>query len=230
MHIPDGFLDPKISTGLLGMAVGVLGYCLGQVMKTVTALVPHGVMAAAGNVVGAFQTGSRRIMTRFGADAVRRMGMAAAWVFAAQLFNFPIGSGTSGHLIGGVFAAVLVGPFAGALVIAAVLAVQAVFFADGGMLALGANIINMAVLGSLASYYLYAGLKKAVSERVAIAIAAWCSVMLAAFACSVEIGLSGTVSLPAVTTAMLKTHALIGVAEAGLTILLLKLFEGGTHP
>lgn len=228
MHIPDGFLDPKISTGLLGMAAGVLGYCFGQVMKTVTALVPQGVMAAAGNVVGALQTGSRRMVTQFGEDALRRMGMAAAWVFAAQMLNFPIGAGTSGHLIGGVFAAVLVGPFAGALVVAVVLAVQAVFFADGGMLALGANIINMAVLGSLASYFIYAGLKKAMPARVAIAIAAWCSVMLAAFACSLEIGLSGTVSLPAVTTAMLQTHALIGVAEAALTIVLLKFFEDGT--
>jgi len=148
MHIPDGFLDPKISTGLLGAALGVLGYCLAQVTKAVTALVPGRVLAAASNALGNVQMGGRRVLTKLGEKKISRMALVAAWVFSAQMFNFPVASGTSGHLIGGVFAAVLLGPFAGAVVISVVLAVQSFFFADGGLMALGANIVNMAVLGS----------------------------------------------------------------------------------
>jgi len=86
--------------------------------------------------------------------------LSPAWIFAAQMFNFPINKGTSGHLIGGVFASVLLGPLEGVVVIAVVLIVQSLFFADGGIMALGANITNMAIFGSFVSYYIYAGLKK----------------------------------------------------------------------
>jgi cobalt/nickel transport system permease protein len=224
MHIPDGFLDPKMSSGLLGAAAGVLGYCLGKVMKAVTAVVGQRVLATVGNSLGNIQMAGRRMVTEIGKEKLQKMGLVAAWIFSAQMFNFPIGQGTSGHLIGGVFAAVILGPFAGTVVIAAVLAVQSLFFADGGLMALGANIVNMAVIGSLASYYIYAALKKALPEVLSIAIAAWCSVVLAAAACSLEIGFSGTIGLTAVTSAMLKIHALIGVFEAVITVLLLRFF------
>jgi cobalt/nickel transport system permease protein len=225
MHIPDGFLDPKISGSLLGAAVGVLGYCLGKVLQAVTAVVPQRVLATVGNGLGNIGMAGKRILTKIGEEKLYEMGLVATWIFSAQMFNFPINSGTSGHLLGGVFAGVLLGPFAGTVVIAVVLIVQALFFADGGFMALGANIVNMAIVGTFAGYYIYTSLKKYLSEVVSVAIAAWFSVVLAAFACSLEVGLSGTIALGSVTAAMMKVHFIIGIAEATLTVLLLKLFN-----
>jgi cobalt/nickel transport system permease protein len=225
MHIPDGFLDPKMSGGLLGLAAGVLGYCLGKVMKAVTAVVPNQVLATIGNGIGNIQTAGRRVLTKIGQEKLYQMGTVAAWVFAAQMFNFPINSGTSGHLLGGAFAAVILGPFAGAVVIAAVLSVQSIFFADGGLMALGANIINMAVIGSFLSYYVYIFFKECISEFVGIIVASWLSVVFASLACAVEIGLSGTISLHNVTLAMVKTHCIIGIAEAIITVIMLRIYN-----
>jgi len=229
MHIPDGFLDPKMSGGLLGLAAGVLGYCLGQVMRAVTAVVPKQVLATVGNSLGNIQMAGKRALTKFGEEKVYQMATVAAWIFAAQMFNFPINSGTSGHLIGGVFAAVIVGPFGGTVVIATVLLIQSLFFADGGLMSLGANIINMAVIGSFVSYYVYAGLKKLIPEMASISIAAWFSVVAASLATSLEIGFSGTIGLPAVTSAMVKTHCIIGIAEAVITVVILKLYKGAKN-
>ena len=225
MHIPDGFLDPKMSGGLLGAALAALAYCFAKVAKAVSAPVPQRVLAAAGNALGNLKLSARRALTEEGELKLRRMAEAAAWVFAAQMFNFPIGGGTSGHLLGGVFAAALVGPYAGALVLAGVLAVQAALFGDGGLAALGANIINMAGAGALAGGGLYLLLKKSFSETFSVAVAAWCSVMLAALLCSFELGFSGTVGIGAAVRAMLGAHALIGLAEAGLTVALLNIFR-----
>lgn len=225
MHIPDGFLDPKISTGMLGAAAGALGFCLAKLTQAITELVPQRVLAAAGNALGNVQMAGRRILTGTGAKELKKMAEIAMWVFAAQMFNFPVAAGTSGHLIGGVFAAVIAGPFAGTLVIAAVVAVQALVFGDGGLAAMGANIINMAVLGSFAAYYLYAGLKKLLPENGAIALSAWVSVMLAALACSLELGFSGTAPVGVVSKAMLGVHAVIGIAEALLTVILIAVFR-----
>jgi len=225
MHIPDGFIDPKISYGLMGAAVAALGYCLAKVREAVTALAPQEAFAAAGRNVRGLAGKSRRMLTRLGEQKIYRMGMVAALIFAAQMFNFPIDQGTSGHLIGGVLAVVLLGPFAGAIAVATVLVVQALFFADGGLAVMGANIINMAFLGALVSYYIYAGLKKHMWEWLSIGIAAWVSVMLAAAATSLEIGLSGTFALPAVMGSMLRVHAVIGAAEALITIALVKAFR-----
>jgi cobalt/nickel transport system permease protein len=148
------------------------------------------------------------------------------------MFNFPIENGTSGHLLGGILAAVLLGPFAGAIVISVVLAVQMIFFADGGALALGANIVNMAVIGTLGCYYIYYFLKKFSPEWLAIFIAAWTSVVLASFICAIQVGLSGTISYGQVIPAMFRVHALIGIAEALITIILVNIYrllvaEGG---
>jgi cobalt/nickel transport system permease protein len=224
MHIPDGFLDPKISNGLIGASVGVLGYCLGKVFKSITSLVPARVLSAAGNSLGNIKLASRRVLNKFGEQQLLKMAMVGAWVFSAQMFNFPINSGTSGHLIGGVFASVILGPFAGTIVISVVLLIQSLFFADGGLMALGANIINMAIIGSFVSYYIYISLKKYTSEIISIAIASWFSVVLASFACALEIGLSGTIGLKDVIFAMLKVHSIIGICEAIITVVLWKLF------
>lgn len=222
MHIPDGFLDPKISSGLIGVAATVLGLCFARVMQAVTALSPVKAMATtAGNITGGF----KRVLTPAGEKTIYKMGMAAALVFAAQMFNFPVGSGTSGHLIGGVFAAVVLGPFAGAIVIATVLGVQSLFFADGGLMALGANIINMAVIGSIGCYYIYLFIKKTAPEWIAISVAAWSSVVLAAAACALEISASGTIALSAVFPAMIKVHVIIGIAEALITLAFINFFR-----
>ncbi|NQT29355.1 MAG: energy-coupling factor ABC transporter permease [Candidatus Saganbacteria bacterium] len=225
MHIPDGFLDPKISIGMLGAAVAVLAYSMAKVKESVTALAPQEAFAAVGKGVKNLAGQSRRILTKFGEQKIYKMGMVAALVFAAQMFNFPIAYGTSGHLIGGVLAVVLLGPFAGVLVIAAVLVVQALFFADGGLLVMGANIINMAFFGALLPYYIYAGLKRFIPEWLSIGAAAWCSVVMAALAASFEIGLSGTFALGAVLSSMLKVHIVIGIAEAAITVALVYMFR-----
>jgi len=225
MHIPDGFLDPKISAGLIGVAAAVLSYCFNKVKEAVSALVPAEVLAVAGkgmkNVVG----GVRRVLTGEGERTIYKMGMVAALVFAGQMFNFPISSGTSGHLIGGVLASVILGPFAGAIVIAAVLAIQMLFFADGGLLAIGANIINMSLFGTIVAYYIYYYLKKVVPEWLAILAAAWVSVPLAAFVCALELGFSGTIPFDQVIPAMVKVHMVIGIAEALITLALVNVFR-----
>ncbi|MDD5593575.1 MAG: energy-coupling factor ABC transporter permease [Candidatus Margulisbacteria bacterium] len=225
MHIPDGFLDPKVSGGLAGAAAVVLGYCFSKVKQAVTAVVPQVALAAAGKGAHSLAFGSRRVMTKFGESQLMRMAAVASLIFAAQMFNFPIAGGTSGHLIGGVLAVVLLGPFAGALSIAAVLIVQSLFYADGGLMALGANIINMAVFGALISYYVYFWLSKILTEWLSVMIAAWLSVILAALACALEIGLADTIAFSTVVPAMIKVHAVIGIAEALITIALLNLFR-----
>ena len=119
MHIPDGFLAPQVFTPLWVAGAGGLAYAL------------------------------RKARQALKEKAVPLMGVTAAFIFAAQMLNFPIIGGTSGHLLGGVLAAVLLGPYAGAIVISLVLIVQCLVFQDGGLTALGANIFNMAFLGSL---------------------------------------------------------------------------------
>lgn len=225
MHIPDGFLDPKFSGGLLGAALSVLGFCAAKVMSAVTALVPERVLAAAGNSIGNIRTASRRMLTEIGEKKLAQSAQVAALIFAAQTLNFPVNSGTSGHLIGGVFASVLLGPFAGTLVLAVVLIVQAFLFADGGVHALGANIVNMAILGSFVSYYIYAGIKRVIGENLSILFTAWLSVVLAASACALEIGLAKSIPLSDILPNMFKIHTLIGIFEAFITIGLLKVFR-----
>jgi cobalt/nickel transport system permease protein len=225
MHIPDGFLDPKISGGLAGIAVVALAYCFSKVRQAVTAFVPEAALATAGRGAQSIATGAKRVLTKFGENLILRTGMVAALVFTAQMFNFPINEGTSGHFLGGVFAAVILGPFAGSLAIAAVVIIQALFYADGGIVALGGNLVNMVVIGTFISYYLYAFLKAKLDKALSVGIAAWFSVVLAASACAVEIGLSGTYPLLTTWQAMLKPHILIGLAEALITVVLLKIFN-----
>jgi cobalt/nickel transport system permease protein len=226
MHIPDGFLDPKVSMGMMGAAAAVLGFCFARVRAAVTALNPAEAFATAGKNIGNMAGNMRRVLTGDGERTIYKMGMVAALVFAAQMFNFPISNGTSGHLIGGVFASVILGPFAGAIVIAAVLLVQCLFFADGGIIAIGANIINMSLFGAIAGYYIYYLLKKIVPEWVSISAAAWSSVVLASFACALELGVSGTIPYSLVIPAMVKVHAVIGIAEALISLVLIGIFRG----
>ncbi len=155
-----------------------------------------------------------------------KFALVTAMIFALQMLNFPIASGTSGHLLGGVLAVSLLGvPFA-VLSISLVLAVQAFFFGDGGINALGANIINMAFLGSALAGVFLSWLKgRNVPKVFALAIASWVSVVIAAAACSLEVALSGAVALNKVLVAMLSVHTLIGFAEGAITASLVVALE-----
>jgi cobalt/nickel transport system permease protein len=155
--------------------------------------------------------------------AIPLMGVMAAFIFAAQMFNFQVIGGTSGHLLGGVLAAVLLGPWAGTLVMTSVVAVQALVFQDGGLVVLGANIFNMGVIGTLGGYAVYRTLCRMLGgeERARIpaaGVAAWLSVVVAAAAISVELALSGTTELAIALPTMVGIHVLIGVGEAIITM------------
>jgi cobalt/nickel transport system permease protein len=225
MHIPDGFLDPKFSGGLAGIAALALSYCFARVKQMVTAVVPQAVLATAGKGIQSISTGTKRILTQYGNTLIMRIGMVASIIFVGQMFDFTIAAGTTGHFFGGIFAGAILGPFAATLAMAAVVVTQAVFLGDGGILALGANLVNMAVLGTLLSYYVYEWLKKKLPADPSLALAAWFSVIIAASAVALELGLSGKSDLVAALMAMFKAHALIGIAEAMVTLGLVHLFE-----
>jgi cobalt/nickel transport system permease protein len=148
------------------------------------------------------------------------MGVMAAFIFAAQMINFPVAGGTSGHLLGGALAAITLGPWAGMLVMTAVIAVQALLLQDGGLLVMGANILNMGLITAAIGYGLYRGVSTGSrSLKLAVAgIAAWLSVMAGALFTSLQLWLSGTSQLQVVIPAMLGVHALIGVGEALITV------------
>ena len=150
------------------------------------------------------------------------MGVMAAFIFAAQMFNFQVAGGTSGHLLGGVLAAVLLGPWAGTLVMACVVIVQGLVFSDGGLVVMGANIFNMGIVGTLGGYALYRVLCRLFGGedrgRVpAAAIAGWASVMGAAVMMSIQLIVSGTSPAEIVLPAMLGVHMFIGIGEALIT-------------
>jgi cobalt/nickel transport system permease protein len=140
-------------------------------------------------------------------------------IFALQMLNYPVQDGTSGHLLGALLGVSLLGvPFA-VLSTAIVLIIQAVFFGDGGINALGANILNISLIGAgLLGYVFHRMQQKGINKHVALGIAAFVSVLAGAFACSVEVAMSGTVNFHKVLPAMLSVHTLIGVGEAALTI------------
>jgi cobalt/nickel transport system permease protein len=190
LHIPDGFLSLLVS----------------MICWVITAL-----------VIGAAISRTNKSL---GEKQIPLMGVMAAFIFAAQMINFPVAGGTSGHLLGGALAAIVLGPWAGMLVLTAVVAVQALLFQDGGLIVMGANILNMGIITSAIGYGLYrsvAGGSKTVKLGVA-GIAAWLSVMAGALFTSVQLWLSGTSQLAVVIPAMLGVHALIGLGEALITV------------
>jgi cobalt/nickel transport system permease protein len=148
----------------------------------------------------------------------------SALVFAAQMVNFPVQAGTSGHLLGGVLASVLLGTPFGVLAMAIVLAVQCLVFSDGGLAVLGANILNMAVIGAGVGGLL-AGGRGAPLAR--IAFAAWASVVLAATACSLELAAAGVIPFAESTPSMLGIHSVIGLGEALLTVAAVAMMPSG---
>jgi cobalt/nickel transport system permease protein len=164
----------------------------------------------------------RRTNRNLDERAVPLMGVMAAFIFAAQLFNFQVAGGTSGHLLGGVLAAVLFGPWAATLVMACVIAVQALVFSDGGLVVMGANIFNMGVIGTLGGYALYRVIAGALGgeqrARVpAAAIAGWASVVVGSASMSLQLIVSGTSPAEVVLPAMIGVHVVIGIGEALVT-------------
>jgi cobalt/nickel transport system permease protein len=150
-------------------------------------------------------------------------GLAAALIFALQMLNFPIVNGTSGHFLGGALAYLVAGPWIGSLLIGIVLAIQAFLFNDGGILALGANILCMGIVGVWVPYLIQKILPRQ-NKYVVIALAAWGSVLFASLTASILLAISGTIPLAKVLPAMLGFHALIGVGEAAITLVAYALF------
>jgi cobalt/nickel transport system permease protein len=150
------------------------------------------------------------------------MGVTAAFIFAAQMINFPIAGGTSGHFLGAVFSSVLLGPWAGLLIITLVLIIQCLGFADGGLTALGSNIFNMGILGSLGGYGIFALLYSVFQKSrkgffIALTFSSWASIVMGASAAAIELAISGTSPLQIVLPAMIGIHVIIGMGEAIIT-------------
>jgi len=164
-----------------------------------------------------------RVQRKQGVQSRALLGVSAAFIFAAQLVNFPVAAGTSGHLIGATLAAALLGLPGAIIVLSCVLLVQCLVFGDGGLLALGANVFNMAVVCSAVGFFGYrllCGARPSATRRVAsVAFAGFSATLAAAASCAGQLALSGTARLGVVLPAMLGTHALIGVGEAVLTAL-----------
>ena len=193
MHVPDGLMDPLLLVGGWALAVLFIGLAI------------------------------RRTGVRTDRRMVPFMGLLAAAIFAVQMLNFPIGGGTSGHMVGAALAGFLLGPWAGMIVISSVLIVQCLMFGDGGITALGLNFVNMALLGCLIGAYL----PKMFPRRWKLSgvfAASWTAVFVGSLACAGELalshtfsggayGISGTIAFPT----MLVSHTVIGVGEALIT-------------
>jgi cobalamin biosynthesis protein CbiM len=196
MHIPDGFIDIPTSAAF-------------------------GTLALAGTAIAL-----KKAKTEVDDRTAPMAGLTAVFIFAVQMLNFPVAAGTSGHLLGGALAMVLVGPYAASLAITVVLGVQALLFADGGLTALGLNVFNLSVIAVLVSFLVFKLMVKLLPKTksaipLAAGIAAFVSVPLSASAFTLQyaIGGNGTAPVETVLIAMLSTHLLIGIGEAVITML-----------
>ncbi len=192
--MPDGFLDAPTS-------------------------IATGAVAVAGVAIAL-----RKARTELDDRTAPMAGLVAAFVFAGQMMNFPVGAGTSGHLLGGALAAVLVGPWTGALCISVVLLVQSLFMADGGVTALGTNIVLMALVGAGVGYLVFRAVLAVLPRRPssvppAAAVGAFISVPVAALAFTLLFAIGGNapVDTEKILTAMVGWHVLIGIGEAIVT-------------
>jgi cobalt/nickel transport system permease protein len=196
MHVPDGFLDAPTSIATAGVAAAGIAIAL---------------------------RGARREVD----DRIAPLaGLVATFVFATQMLNFPVAGGTSGHLMGGALAAVLVGPYTGLLCLTVVLAVQSLLFADGGITALGTNVVLMGVVTVVAGYVAFRGVQLVLPRRLsmvapAAAIGALVSVVLSAatFVGLYVVGGAVPIPLDTLLAAMVGVHLLIGIGEAVITFL-----------
>jgi cobalt/nickel transport system permease protein len=193
MHIPDGFLSTPVAIIFWVISILVIGYAL------------------------------KRVSADLGERQVPIMGVLAAAIFAGQMLNFAVAGGTSGHLIGAALATIILGPWAAALVLTCVITIQALIFQDGGLLVLGANIFNMAIVAVAVAYMIFRSMRKLVGDRpwglyVGGFLAAWASVEIAALGTGLELSLSGTSPANIAIPAMGGIHALIGIGEGLITV------------
>ena len=193
MHIPDGFVDGKTAVTAAVLAVGGLALALRQAKRELP---------------------PRRVPL---------LGLGAAFVFAAQMVNFPVFGGTSGHLIGGALVASLLGLPAAVIVMTTVLIAQCLLFADGGVAALGANVFNMAVVAPFVGLAVFRGVSRLLpglrGQVAALAFAGWCSTVAASLACAGQLAWSGTVAWSVALPAMTGIHMLIGLGEGAISAL-----------
>jgi cobalt/nickel transport system permease protein len=196
MHIPDGFIEIPTSAAF-------------------------GTLALAGTAIAL-----KKAKTEVDDRTAPMAGLTAVFIFAVQMLNFPVAAGTSGHLLGGALAMVLVGPYAASLAITVVLGVQALLFADGGLTALGLNVFNLSVIAVLVSFLVFKLMVKLLPKTksaipLAAGIAAFVSVPISASAFTLQyaIGGNGTAPVETVLIAMFSTHLLIGIGEAVITML-----------
>ncbi len=190
MHIPDGFLDVKTC-----IATGVLG-------------------------AGAVSYSLRKTRVALARQEVPKIALIGAFIFAAQMLNFPIAGATSGHFLGGAMASILFGPAVGVVVMSAVLIIQALIFQDGGLTVLGANIICTGVIGSYVGYGVYRlgqGLLRGRGTKAVSFIAAWCSIVAASCGVALLLAWSGTFPVGVALKAMAGWHSLIGIGEGLIT-------------
>ena len=193
MHIPDGFLSTLMAVILWAVSAISVAYAL------------------------------RRVGKDLGERQVPLMGVLAAAIFAGQMLNFSVTGGTSGHLLGAALATILLDPWAAVIVLTSVVSIQALIFQDGGLLALGANLFNMAVIGVTVSYFVYTSLQKLARGKswgvfAGGFAAAWLSIVVASLAAALELALSGTSPANIAVPAMGGIHMLIGIGEGLITI------------
>ncbi len=198
MHIPDGFISAPVAAAGIAVAAGSVAYAVKSTNK------------------------------KMGERQIPLMGVLAAFIFAAQMLNFPVLGGTSGHLVGAALAAILLGASPALLVMTCVLIVQSLIFQDGGLLALGANIFNMGIVPCFLGYFLYRGInplfrKRKLGVMIGGGLAAWFTVVMGSVACAVELAISGTVPLRVALPAMAGVHAVIGIGEGLITAAVLAL-------
>ncbi len=191
MHVPDGFLSNRIALSLDVLSGATILYA------------------------------ARRVRLDRAAQMIPVMGVLSAFIFAAQMLNFPVFGGTSGHLVGGALLSIILGPMAGLLTMTTVIIGQALFMQDGGLVALGANLFNIGAVTAFSGYATYRllGAPETRGKHLLFAgfMAGWTSVVLSASACAFELALSGAVPLRVGLPAMAGYHAVIGVAEGGLS-------------
>jgi cobalt/nickel transport system permease protein len=192
MHIPDGLVAGSVNAGAAAISIATCGLALARARRTL---------------------GDRQVPL---------LGVTAAFVFAAQMLNFPVLGGTSGHFLGAALASILLGPLNACLIMAVVLIIQCLGFADGGLSALGTNIFNMGVVGGIGSYGVFRGLRAVLprgraSFLASAAVASWFSVVLASLCCAAELAVSGRSPWEVVVPAMGLVHAVIGIGEALIT-------------
>ena len=192
LHIPDGFLSTPVAAGMYVVAAIFVALAIRQTNRDLKE------------------------------STVPLMGVLAAFIFAAQMMNFPVAGGTSGHMLGGALAAILVGPWAAIVIMTSVVGVQALVFQDGGLAVLGANVFNMGIVTALAGFAVYRGVAalRRGNRQVRLAgafAAAWLTVMLSAFLTSAQLAISDTSPWSVVLPAMMGVHALIGIGEGVIT-------------